>query len=63
MYQVFNMGNRMEIYCSEENAKEIIDICRKFSIETKIIGFCEKSPNSKKNTVEIKSEFGSFEYT
>jgi len=62
MYQVFNMGNRLEIYCSESNAKKIMEICRKFSIESKIIGFCEKSPYIKKNVVEIKSEFGSFEY-
>ncbi len=63
MFQVFNMGNRLEIYCSESNAKKIMEICRKFAIESKIIGFCEKSPRSKKNVVEIKSEFGSFEYS
>ncbi|MHA1455305.1 MAG: AIR synthase related protein [Promethearchaeota archaeon] len=63
MYQVFNMGNRLEIYCSESNAKKIMEICRKFAIESKIIGFCEKSSRSKKNVVEIKSEFGSFEYS
>ncbi len=62
MYQVFNMGNRLEIYCSESNAKKIMEICRKFAIESKIIGFCEESPSAKKNVVEIKSEFGSFEY-
>jgi phosphoribosylformylglycinamidine cyclo-ligase len=62
MYQVFNMGNRLEIYCSESNANKIMESCRKFSIETKIIGFIEKSPHIKKNVVEIKSEFGSFEY-
>ena len=63
MFQVFNMGNRLEIYCSESNAKKIMEICRKFAIESKIIGFCEVSPRAKKNIVEIKSEFGSFEYT
>ncbi|MBY9018405.1 MAG: phosphoribosylformylglycinamidine cyclo-ligase [Candidatus Lokiarchaeota archaeon] len=63
MFQVFNMGNRLEIYCSEPNAKKIMEICRKFAIESKIIGFCEVSPRAKKNIVEIKSEFGSFEYT
>lgn len=62
MYQVFNMGNRLEIYCSESNAKKIIEICRKYEIESKIIGLCEKCPRANKNVVEIKSEYGSFEY-
>jgi phosphoribosylformylglycinamidine cyclo-ligase len=62
MYQVFNMGNRMELYCDESIAKEIIGIAKKFNVDSKIIGQCEQSPSKKKNTLEIKSEFGSFEY-
>lgn len=63
MYQVFNMGHRMEIYCNESNATEIIKISKKFNVDAKIIGYCEKSPSSRKNMVEIKSEYGSFEYS
>jgi phosphoribosylformylglycinamidine cyclo-ligase len=63
MYQVFNMGHRMEIYCNESNATEIISIAKKFNVEAKIIGFCEKSPSKGKNFIEIKSEYGSFEYS
>ncbi len=62
MYQVFNMGHRMEICCDESIAKEIIDITKKYNIESKIIGQCEKSPYKNKNQLEIKSEFGSFNY-
>jgi len=62
MYQVFNMGHRMEIYCEESIANEIIDMIKKFEIEAKIIGHCEKSPLKNKNHLEIKSEFGSFNY-
>ncbi len=62
MFQVFNMGHRLEIYCNESIANEIIQIAKKFKIESKIIGQCEKSPIKHKNVVEIKSQFGSFIY-
>jgi len=62
MYQVFNMGHRMEICCNESIAKEIIDIAKKYNIESKIIGQCEKSSYKNKNQLKIKSEFGSFNY-
>ena len=62
MYQVFNMGHRMELYCDESIAKDIIEIAKTFKIESKIIGQCEPSPSKKKNSLEIKSEFGSFDY-
>jgi len=62
MYQVFNMGHRMEICCDESIAKEIMDIAKKYNIESKIIGQCEKSSHKNKNQLEIKSEFGSFNY-
>ncbi|MFX0020913.1 MAG: AIR synthase related protein [Candidatus Hermodarchaeota archaeon] len=62
MFSVFNMGHRMEILCNESIVPEIIKIARKFKVDSKIIGFCEKSPSKDKNTVEIKSEYGSFLY-
>lgn len=62
MFSVFNMGHRMEIFCNESDAKEMINIARKYNIEAKIIGHCEPSPLKDKNIVEITSEVGSFEY-
>jgi phosphoribosylformylglycinamidine cyclo-ligase len=62
MYSVFNMGHRMELYCNESIAGEIIAIAKKYDIEGKIIGQCEKSRFKEKNMVEIKSEYGSFTY-
>jgi phosphoribosylformylglycinamidine cyclo-ligase len=56
------MGHRMEICCDESIAKDINKIAKKFNIESKIIGQCEKSLSNKKNLLEIKSEFGSFNY-
>ncbi len=44
-------------------SKNIAKIAKKYNIEAKIIGHCEKSPNKNKNMVEIKSQFGSFTFT
>jgi phosphoribosylformylglycinamidine cyclo-ligase len=62
MFQVFNMGHRMELYCNESIAGEIMDISRKFKVESKIIGHCEKANSKSKNELEINSEFGTFTY-
>ncbi len=62
MYSVFNMGHRMELLCNELITPEIIKITKKYNIDSKIIGHCEKSPMKGKNVLEIKSEFGSFKY-
>ena len=62
MYGVFNMGHRMEIYCDESIAKEIIKISRKHGVNAQIIGYCERSHLKNKNALEITSEYGRFEY-
>ena len=59
MYRVFNMGHRMELYLSEEDAIEVIKISESFGVEAKIIGRVEKA-NTKKLT--INSDKGKFEY-
>ena len=41
MYQVFNMGHRMEIYTNEQYANKVIEIANSFDIDAKIIGRCE----------------------
>jgi phosphoribosylformylglycinamidine cyclo-ligase len=43
MYQVFNMGQRLEIYTKESAAAAIIDQVRAFHIDAKIIGRVEAS--------------------
>ena len=59
MYQVFNMGHRLEIYTDELSAKNIIDICSSFNLEAKIIGRVE---DSKSNKLSIFGDKGNFEY-
>lgn len=63
MYQVFNMGHRLEIYCNENIANEIIHIAKKYDINAKIIGHCEDSTNANKNELVIQSQFGEFKYS
>jgi phosphoribosylformylglycinamidine cyclo-ligase len=59
MYQVFNMGHRMEIYTDENTAQEIIKISESFNIPAQIVGRVEKSD---KRELVITSEFGEFTY-
>jgi phosphoribosylformylglycinamidine cyclo-ligase len=59
MYQVFNMGHRMEIYVPEEIASEIISISKSFNVDAQIVGRVEAS---EKKQLTIKSEFGQFFY-
>ncbi len=55
MYQVFNMGCRMEIYTDEDYAAKIIEQAALFKIDAQIIGRVEES--NKKELV-IKTENG-----
>lgn len=60
MYQVFNMGHRMEIYCNEAVAKELIAISESFNVPAQIVGSVEACDEGKKLT--ITSDKGTFEY-
>ena len=59
MYQVFNMGHRMELYVDPMIAQDIIQISKEFGVDAQIIGRVEQS-NTKELT--ITSEFGTFKY-
>lgn len=43
MYQVFNMGHRLEVYLPPSRAEEVIDIARAFGIEARVVGYVEAS--------------------
>lgn len=59
MYQVFNMGHRMELYVLPEAAQDIIDLAAQFNLAARVIGRVEES-DSKKLT--LRSEHGTFVY-
>ena len=58
MYQVFNMGHRMEIFVRPEIADKVITISKSFNIEAQVVGHIEEG----KRSLTIHSEFGTFEY-
>ncbi len=59
MYQVFNMGHRMEVYVAPEIAEEIIAISNSFNVDAQIVGRVEASEEKK---LTIQSEFGEYIY-
>ena len=61
MYQVFNMGHRLEIFTDEASAPALISLAKTFNIESQIIGRVEAS--SQKELI-LKGSFGteSFSY-
>ncbi len=60
MYQVFNMGHRMEIYVNEAIAEDLIAISKRFNVDAQIIGRVEASAEKK---LTINSEFGTYKYS
>jgi phosphoribosylformylglycinamidine cyclo-ligase len=43
MYQVFNMGTRLEIYTNEKDAEAIINVSKSFGVDAQVIGRVEAS--------------------
>ena len=60
MYQVFNMGHRMEAYTDSTTAEALIALAAEFNIDAKIVGRVEGSTEGKK--LSLTSEHGSFTY-
>jgi len=59
MYQVFNMGQRLEIYTDAATAAHIVSIAASFGIDAQISGFVEAAD---KKEVRIDSPYGTFTY-
>ena len=59
MYQVFNMGHRMEVYLPETFASDLIHISKSFGVDARIIGRCD---TAEKKMLTIVSEHGVFGY-
>ena len=59
MYEVFNMGHRMEVYLPENYSSKVIDIAGMFNVDARVIGRVEESI---KKRLTIKSSRGIFEY-
>ena len=59
MYQVFNMGQRLEIYTDKETAAAIVEISKSFNIDAQVSGYVEAAD---KKEVIVESPYGTFSY-
>jgi len=59
-HQVFNMGQRLEIYINTEHAAEIIEIAQKFNIHAQVIGHVEDAQQAE---VQVITKNGSYLYS
>ena len=55
MYEVFNMGCRLEIYCSPEDAETMIAAAKSFNIDAQVIGRVEAN-DKKELVIQLKDE-------
>lgn len=60
MYQVFNMGHRMEIYAPASAVARIEAIAKGFAVEARVVGRVEEGRGL--NDVLIRSPYGEFSY-
>ncbi|MEM7572502.1 MAG: AIR synthase related protein [Bacteroidota bacterium] len=59
MYQVFNMGQRLEVFLPEAHAQTVIDLARSFDIDATVSSYVEPAEQAE---VRIVSEEGTFDY-
>jgi len=59
MYQVFNMGCRLEVYLPVQLADEIIAMANAYKIDAWVVGRVEKS---KSPSVTVENQYGTFRY-
>lgn len=59
MYQVFNMGHRLEVFTSADKADDIISAAKRFEIDAKVIGRVEMADRKE---LILKGSFGEIKY-
>ena len=62
MYQVFNMGHRLELYTRPSAAAGIIETAARFGVEAKIVGHIERNSDSESNRVTVVANGQTYEY-
>ncbi|MGZ3938589.1 MAG: AIR synthase related protein [Flavisolibacter sp.] len=60
MYQVFNMGCRLEIYTNENHAEQIIGVAGEYGIDAQVIGRVEEGHGK---SLSIQTATGTISYT
>ncbi|MET0792246.1 MAG: AIR synthase related protein [Polyangiaceae bacterium] len=62
MYQVFNMGHRLELYVRPSAAAGVVEAAQRFGVDAKIVGRIEANSGTDANRVTIAANGQSFEY-
>lgn len=63
MFEVYNMGHRMEVYCKPADAAKVIAVAKGFGIDAAVVGRTEKSKRPDgKNHVTIIHDSKTIEY-
>lgn len=57
MYQVFNMGTRLEIYADEKDAESLLNIAQDLGVEARIIGRVEAAEKKELKLLDSKGEW------
>lgn len=59
MYQVFNMGHRLEVYVPENAAEAVIAAATGFGIGARVVGYVEEAEGA---SVRLDTPYGTFDY-
>jgi phosphoribosylformylglycinamidine cyclo-ligase len=62
MYQVFNMGHRLELYARASAAQGIIDHAARFDVSAKIVGHIARNADPNANRVTVVANGHTYEY-
>ena len=60
MYQVFNMGTRLELYTDASTADAIVALAKQFNIDARVVGHVESAESK---SVEVRTKHGTFIYS
>ncbi len=63
MYEVFNLGQLMEVYCTKACAEALIAHAKTFDLEARIIGYTERLDDPEKKELVIKDGGKEFVFT
>jgi phosphoribosylformylglycinamidine cyclo-ligase len=53
MFEIFNMGHRMEIYCDRAVASDVIAISERFGVEARVVGEVRENAAPDRNAVTL----------
>lgn len=62
MYEVFNMGQRLEVFTDAKTADALVALSKTFGIDAQVSGRVEASKQDGKNHLTITGPYGTYEY-